>query len=143
MVSNEETVIIVGAGVSGLLLAQSLRKCGIPYQLFERDAGMTTRGVGWGLTLHWSLPGLRQLLPEELIHRVPETYVDRASVEERRASRFPFFDLSTGELMAATPTASESQRIRVARDRFRRLIVTGIDIQVRWECKLCPQGNMG
>lgn len=130
MSSNENQVIIVGAGVSGLLLAQHLQKRGISYQVFERDTDLTTRGLGWGLTLHWSFPALRQLLPEELLRRLPETYVDRASVEEGRASTFPFFDLSTGELKAATPTAPESQRIRIARDRFRQLIATGIDIQV-------------
>ncbi|KAK0625972.1 hypothetical protein B0T14DRAFT_561924 [Immersiella caudata] len=129
MSPNENTVIIVGAGVSGLLLAQSLQKCKIPYQIFERDANLTARGVGWGLTLHWSLPALRQLLPEELFRRIPETYVDRVSVEEGRASRFPFFDLSSGELKAATPAASESQRIRMSRQRFRELIAEGIDIQ--------------
>ena len=139
MSSNENAIIIVGAGVSGLLLAQYLRKCGIPYQIFERDADLTTRGLGWGLTLHWSLPALRQLLPEELLRRIPETYVDRASVEEGRASTFPFFDLSTGELKAATPTAPESQRIRIARDRFRELIATGISIQVCRECKVAPR----
>jgi hypothetical protein len=130
MSSNENEVLIVGAGVSGLLLAQHLRKRGISYQIFERDTDLTTRGLGWGLTLHWSLPALRQLLPEELLRRIPETYVDRTSVEEGRVSTFPFFDLSTGELKAATPTAPESQRIRIARDRFRQLIATGINIQV-------------
>jgi len=130
MPSSESEVIIVGAGVSGLLLAQNLRKCGISYQIFERDTDLTTRGLGWGLTLHWSLPALRQLLPDELLRRIPETYVDRASVEEGRASTFPFFNLSTSELKAATPPAPESQRIRMARDRFRELIATGIDIQV-------------
>jgi 2-polyprenyl-6-methoxyphenol hydroxylase-like FAD-dependent oxidoreductase len=130
MCSDENKIIIVGAGVSGLLLAQYLQKCEIPYQIFERDADLTTRGVGWGLTLHWSLPALRQLLPEELLRRIPETYVDRASVENGLASTFPFFDLSTGELKAATPAAPESQRIRMSRHRFRELIATGIDIQV-------------
>ncbi|KAK0651178.1 hypothetical protein B0T16DRAFT_321096 [Cercophora newfieldiana] len=129
MSPNKNTVIIIGAGISGLLLAQYLQKCGIPYQIFERDADLTTRGVGWGLTLHWSLPALRQLLPEELLRRIPETYVDRASVEAGRASTFPFFDLSTGELVASTPTAPEAQRIRIARDRYREVIATGIDIQ--------------
>lgn len=126
---DTSVILIVGAGVSGLLLAQYFQKCGIPFKIFERDADFTTRGVGWGLTLHWSLPALRQLLPEELLRRIPETYVDRASVEEGRRSTFPFFDLSTGELKAATSTAPESQRIRMARDRFRELIATGIEIQ--------------
>jgi 2-polyprenyl-6-methoxyphenol hydroxylase-like FAD-dependent oxidoreductase len=123
--------LIIGAGVSGLLLAQHLRKTGtpVPVRIFERDADLDTRGLGWGLTLHWSLPALRALLPDDLVARLPEAYVDRAAVRAGRPSAFPFFDLSTGELKAKTPTASESLRIRVTRDRLRRLLATGLDIQ--------------
>ncbi|GJD03604.1 FAD binding domain-containing protein [Colletotrichum higginsianum] len=123
-------VIIVGAGVSGLLLAQHLRKTDVPFRLYERDADFTTRGVGWGLTLHWSLPALRSLLPEDLVARLPDAYVDRAAVARGEASAFPFFDLSTGELKGAGPRAPESLRIRVTRERLRRLLATGVDIQV-------------
>ncbi|KAK3994257.1 FAD/NAD(P)-binding domain-containing protein [Cladorrhinum sp. PSN332] len=130
-VNTKKPILIIGSGVSGLLLAQHLRKLGdIPFQIFERDTDLATRGLGWGLTLHWSLPAVRSLLPEDLILRLPEAYVDRAAVEvEGRASTFPFFDLSTGELKAATPKAAESERIRVTRDKFRRLLATGLDIQ--------------
>lgn len=129
--ATENPVIIIGAGISGLLVAQSLRKHGIPFRIFERDADFSTRGLGCGLTLHWSLPALRSLLPDELVKRLPEAYVDRAAVEKGQVSTFPFFDLSTGELKASTPPAPESGRIRVNRDRFRRLLATDIDIQVR------------
>ena len=128
---DPKPILIIGAGVSGLLLAQYLRKAGsrVPFRVFERDADLATRGLGWGLTLHWSLPALRSLLPDDLVHRLPEAYVDRAAVEEGRPSTFPFFDLSTGELKAKTPAAAESQRIRVTRDRLRRLLATGLDIE--------------
>jgi len=127
---GKDSVLIIGAGVSGLLLSQYLQKSGIPFQIFERDTSLTTRGVGWGLTLHWSLSALRYLLPEELVQRLPEAYVDREAVARGEPTTFPFYDLSTGELKAATPPAPESQRIRVMRDRFRQLLATGIDIQV-------------
>lgn len=124
-------VLIIGAGVSGLLLAQHLRRENIPFRIFERDADLTTRGVGWGLTLHWSLPAIRALIPEGLVQRLPEAYVDRIAVENGAISTFPFFDLSTGELKASTPKAPESQRIRVTREGIRKLLATGIDIEVR------------
>lgn len=129
-VSEKQPILIVGAGVSGLLLAQHLHKSGVPFRIFERDTDLATRGLGWGLTLHWSLPALRSLLPDRLVRRLPEAYVDRAAVEEGRPSTFPFFDLSTGELKAKTPSATEAQRIRVSRDRLRRLLATGLDIEV-------------
>ena len=133
---SDRPILIVGAGVSGLLLAQYLRKTGVPFQIFERDDDLATRGLGWGLTIHWSLPALRSLLPEDLIPRLPEAYVDRAAVEEGKASTFPFFDLSTGKLGAATPKASTDTRIRVSRDKFRRLLAIGLNIQVRLACPL-------
>lgn len=123
-------VIIIGAGISGLLLAQQLRKSQTPYKIFERDGNFSTRGVGWGLTLHWSLPALRELLPQELFNQIRDTYVDRAAVERGESSTFPFFDLSTGEKRYSSPKAIESQRIRVTREKLRRLLATGIDIQV-------------
>ncbi|VUC35375.1 unnamed protein product [Clonostachys rosea] len=125
----DEPIIIIGAGVSGLVLAQYLRKEKIPFKLFERDTDLETRGVGWGLTLHWSLPALRKLLPEDLVARIPEAYVDRAAVQAGDVSRFPFFDLSTGELIAQSPALPEWQRIRVSRQKLRELLATGLDIQ--------------
>ncbi|KAH7386695.1 FAD binding domain-containing protein [Phaeosphaeria sp. MPI-PUGE-AT-0046c] len=123
-------IIIIGAGISGLLLAQQLRKTNTPYQIFERDSDFSARGDGWGLTLHWSLPALRTLLPLELLTQLPDTYVDRAAVERGESSTFPFYDLSTGLLRSSSPRAEESQRIRVTRERFRKLLAT--DIDVKW-----------
>ncbi|KAI9158881.1 LOW QUALITY PROTEIN: putative FAD-dependent monooxygenase [Paramyrothecium foliicola] len=122
-------VLIIGAGISGLLLAQHLRNNGVPFRIFERDTDLETRGVGWGLTLHWSLPALRSLLDPELVRRLPEAYVDRLAVAAGESSRFPFYDLSTGQLTAETPRASEADRIRVTRQRLRYLLATGIDIE--------------
>jgi 2-polyprenyl-6-methoxyphenol hydroxylase-like FAD-dependent oxidoreductase len=127
--STTRPIIIAGAGVTGLVLAQHLKKLGIEFLIFERDESLTYRGVGWGLTLNWSLPALKDLLPEDLVRRLPEAYVDRAAVERGEVSRFPFFDLSTGVLKASTPDAPQSKRVRVTRQRFRGLLTTGIDVQ--------------
>ncbi|EEU41664.1 uncharacterized protein NECHADRAFT_97732 [Fusarium vanettenii 77-13-4] len=132
--SSPQPVLIIGAGISGLLLAQHLRQQGIPSRVFERDADLATRGAGWGLTLHWSLPALRSLLPGNLVDRLPEAYVDRSAVAEGLSSSFPFFDISTGELKASTPKAPESDRIRVTREGLRNILATNIEIE--WEKQL-------
>lgn len=129
--TGDRPVLIVGAGISGLLLAQSLSRHGIPFRVFERDTDLETRGVGWGLTLLWTLPTLKDLLPEHLFSRLPEAYVDREAVTLGLSSSFPFFDLSTGELKASVPKAPEAERVRVIRQGLRALLATGIDIEVR------------
>ncbi|KAH8653787.1 FAD binding domain-containing protein [Xylariales sp. PMI_506] len=123
-------VLIIGAGISGLLLAQLLRKSGVPYLIFERDPELTYRGLGWGLTLHWSLPDVHSILPPELLARLPDIYVDSDAVAAEEPSRFPFYDLSTGAEIAATPPLPSTHRIRITRQRLRELIATGVD--VRW-----------
>jgi 2-polyprenyl-6-methoxyphenol hydroxylase-like FAD-dependent oxidoreductase len=123
-------IIIIGAGISGLLLAQELRRTGVPFRIFERDNDLYSRGAGWGLTLHWSLPALRELLPNDLINQLRDAYVDRAGVERGESSTFPFYDLSKGEFMGAGPKLPERLRIRVTREKLRRLLATNIDIEV-------------
>jgi len=45
-------VLIVGAGLGGLTLAQTLRKKGISYEIFERDVDNNGRFQGWAIALH-------------------------------------------------------------------------------------------
>lgn len=45
-------VLIVGAGLGGLLLAQCLRKQGITFEIFERDASDDARSQGWAIGIH-------------------------------------------------------------------------------------------
>ncbi|KAF4331781.1 zeaxanthin epoxidase chloroplastic [Fusarium beomiforme] len=127
--TQDQPVLIIGAGISGLLLAQSLAQHGIPFRIFERDTDLETRGVGWGLTLLWTLPALKSLLPKHLFDRLPEAYVDREAVTQGLSSAFPFFDLSTGELKASVPKAPEAERVRVTRQGLRALLADGIDIE--------------
>ncbi|MCJ1251677.1 hypothetical protein MMC30_008912 [Trapelia coarctata] len=124
-------VVIIGAGISGLTLAQSLRKTGIPYQIFERDSSLSARSAGWGLTIHWALSVFRELLPDDIWTRLPETYVNRGAVERGENGSFTFFDLSNGEAKWKVPAAV---RIRVSRDRLRRLSTT--DVDVHWSKRL-------
>src|SRR5690242_8514404 len=132
IMENDLPVLIIGAGISGLLIAQQLRQLNVPFRIFERDDDFSTRGPGWGLTLHWSLPALRELLPNDLLARLPDTYVDRAAVERGECSTFPFFDLTTGERQGASPRAGEDERIRVTREGLRQLLATGIHVEVRY-----------
>jgi 2-polyprenyl-6-methoxyphenol hydroxylase-like FAD-dependent oxidoreductase len=45
-------VLIIGAGLGGLTLAQCLRKQGITFDIFERDDSEEARSQGWAIGLH-------------------------------------------------------------------------------------------
>ena len=49
VLNSESKVLIIGSGVSGLSLAQILRKESIPFEIYERDDG--TRSQGWTISL--------------------------------------------------------------------------------------------
>ncbi|KAI9681267.1 MAG: hypothetical protein M1817_002549 [Caeruleum heppii] len=122
-------ILIIGAGIVGLTLAQALRKH-FPHvrcSVFERDEHPLARGAGWGLTLHWALESFLYLLPDHLVARLDETFVDP---EASRAGdgNFTLFDLRTGHARLSVPP---SKRIRVKRENLRRLLLEGIDVQVR------------
>ncbi|KIX92475.1 uncharacterized protein Z520_11795 [Fonsecaea multimorphosa CBS 102226] len=67
-------VIVVGAGLSGLAIAQGLEKNGIDYVVVDKES--EPRDRNWGVTIAWSLPLLAQLLPEALYDRLPECQPD-------------------------------------------------------------------
>lgn len=124
---SQPPVIIVGAGITGLVLAQALKKHSIPFQVYERDPNPEYRGKGWGITIHWALNSLLGCLPQHLIDRLPEAYVDREATRNGENGNFLFFNLRTAEALWQVPP---SKRIRMAREKFRRLLMDGIDIKV-------------
>ncbi|KEF60984.1 uncharacterized protein A1O9_02548 [Exophiala aquamarina CBS 119918] len=57
-------VLIVGAGVSGLALAQALRKAGLPFKVFESDLSTSFRAQGYRIGIKGD--NLQACLPLEL-----------------------------------------------------------------------------
>ncbi|TFY69027.1 hypothetical protein EVG20_g3324 [Dentipellis fragilis] len=107
-------ILIVGAGVVGLTLAQGLKK-----------VRATKRAKGLGLTLHWCLDSLYETLPEELHEKIRDVQVDP---EQGRVDKgnFLYLNTLTGETVWKIPP---SRRLRLKRESFRRLLMQGIDIQ--------------
>lgn len=65
-------VLIIGAGVVGLTIAQGCRGAGIPFQIFERHEASSERSQGWSLSLHWSLRSLGRTIGPELEALLPQ-----------------------------------------------------------------------
>jgi 2-polyprenyl-6-methoxyphenol hydroxylase-like FAD-dependent oxidoreductase len=143
--SSESPVLIIGAGVVGLVLAQSLKKVlnpsiliqlacfvadscsqeGIPFQIFDRDAYVDARGHGWGITIHWALATLKDCVPETLYKRLKTIQVDPEQ-GRKDTGQFLFLNLANVEPVYQIPP---SPRLRINREKFRKLLLDGLDVQ--------------
>ncbi|KAH8893044.1 FAD binding domain-containing protein [Thozetella sp. PMI_491] len=113
---DAKPIIIIGAGLVGLTLAQGLKKAGFAFQIYDRDNSIDERPAGWGITMHWALPALDSCVPPELFAQLPSIQVD--PIEGAK-------DLSTGQDKFAIPS---SLHYRLNRKKYRQLLCTGIDV---------------
>ena len=76
MSSHSKPIIIIGAGLVGLTVAQALKKAGFSFLIYDRDGSLDERPAGWGITMHWALPALESCLPPEVFAKLPSIQVD-------------------------------------------------------------------
>jgi hypothetical protein len=122
-------VIIIGAGVIGLTLAQACQKKNIPFRIFDRDDAASLsqhRTAGKGLTEGWPMSVLKDALPDDLVLRLSECYATRGAESFGEEDRCDNFFLNTGESKEIT---LKSKRIRLSREKFRTLLLTGMEVQ--------------
>lgn len=95
-----DTVLIIGAGISGLCLAQGLKKLNVPFKVFERDAEVAARTQGYRVRLLDGCQVIDEVVPaevSELFHATTAIYefgihhCDAITGEVR-----PFFDSEGG-----------------------------------------------
>ncbi|TVY13508.1 putative FAD-dependent monooxygenase [Lachnellula arida] len=118
-------VLIAGAGVVGLTIAQGCKRNGIPFTIFEKDEHRTSRPQGWAVTLHWSLNSLRRTIGPELSETISETSIDPSLQKDK--GNFLFLNAETGDVRYKIPPSKE--RVRLNRLRLLNHLSTGLDIQ--------------
>ncbi|KAF5361511.1 hypothetical protein D9758_006216 [Tetrapyrgos nigripes] len=122
----ENRVLIIGAGTVGLLMAQNLKKLGIPYAVFEQDASIDARPRDWSFGVYWAQSPLKECLPEG----VDEKFLaENAQVDNLTPSAdlvLPQYNTETGELIKNIPTPYS---MRLQRRKFLRILSQGIDIR--------------
>jgi 2-polyprenyl-6-methoxyphenol hydroxylase-like FAD-dependent oxidoreductase len=129
MASNNhpgKPIIVVGAGLVGLTLAQGLKKAGFAFEIYDRDHSIDERPAGWGITMHWALPSLKACLPAEVYAKIPSIQVDPVA-EAKEHDHYKFLDLETGVAKYSLPSA---RHYRLNRKKFRQLLST--DVHVHW-----------
>ncbi|RHZ50660.1 uncharacterized protein CDV56_102959 [Aspergillus thermomutatus] len=117
-------VIIIGAGATGLLLAQGLKKH--DEETYEQRAGQ------WTMALHSSLPYLESTLPPALHAKLNTATTNPWSEPDPGiAAAIPFVDGATGEVVAKIPMPHPK---RVVRGKLRDLLRT--DVEIRFGMRL-------
>lgn len=102
-------------------------QAGIPFLLFDAEDPRVKRPRDWTLNLHWSIPILKELLPDSLQRRLAEAYCD-PSYDASGHETVIFLNSATGKEMN---TISAPGIRRVNRRKMRKLCSEGIDVQ--WE----------
>ena len=153
-------VLIAGAGIVGLTIAQGCKQNGIPFTIFERDDHRAARNQGWALTLHWCLRSLRRTVGPELSKEFPKVstikseaictfeavlmlilLLTQATVDptlKLDAGNFLFLNAETGAVRYKIPPAKE--RLRLNRLRLLDALSAGLDIQ--WGKNLTSYGEL-
>ena len=118
-------VIIVGAGIGGLCLAQGLRRAGIDVTVYERDEQAVARQQGYRIHIDADgRAGLAHNLPPQLYQLFLATS-GRADVDT------PLFD-SQLHLLAAALGEPHVDPLAVDRLTLRQVLLTGIEDTVRF-----------
>lgn len=120
------TVAIAGAGLSGLCLAQYLRRNGIDAQVFERDAAPFARPQGYRITVDADgLGALRASLP-------PHLYDLAVAVAGRSGGYFRFMNQRLREAFKLTFEESEDGERQMDRQVLRSVLLTGLEDRVHY-----------
>jgi hypothetical protein len=115
--------------MSGVLLAETFRadvtQAGIKYSIFEREKAMNYRSNEWTMAIHWALPLLQEILPEEVFAKM--SVIACNPTVGIHSGLYPIINGETGELITGVPYTNG---LRVPRSRMRELASEGIDVQV-------------
>ncbi|KAK7048342.1 FAD/NAD(P)-binding domain-containing protein [Favolaschia claudopus] len=143
----QKPILISGGGLSALLIAQSLRRHNIPFQIYERDASFDIRGNGYRLRLSSEgLDAIESVLTPEHFQR----FYDKCG--KTGGTGFTAYDAISGaqtEHRDATEVATLASRggkvVGIARGEMRRIFYEGCEEHTHWgknviKYELTPDG---
>ncbi|KAG0778083.1 hypothetical protein G6F22_011446 [Rhizopus arrhizus] len=123
-------VLIVGGGLSGLMLSNVLKSQGIACEVFERDSDPDARHQGFSTTFHEGLKALKEHMSKDRL----QDFGKKVGVDHENNAggiSFMFFD-SQRNLELASFELPAYQGYRINRKRFRNWLLKGAEETVRW-----------
>ncbi|KAH7323120.1 hypothetical protein B0I35DRAFT_427158 [Stachybotrys elegans] len=129
--ATSKPILISGAGLASLLLAQSLRQSNIPFTIFERDASFIFRAQGYRLRLSAEgLDAIEAVLDAEQWKRFWDTCGKTGGVG------FTAYNPLTAEVTENTVPEGLASRggkvVGIARGDMRRLFADGLEELIEW-----------
>ncbi|KUJ13486.1 FAD/NAD(P)-binding domain-containing protein [Mollisia scopiformis] len=120
-------IIICGAGISGLVLGQGLKKANIPFKVFERDPALNVRSQGYRVRISSiGISALKETLPDDLFSQLRACTAVAASTPDEPFRRI---DALTGEKPKPYYPATQDAEPPLNADRtvLRRVLVKAIE----------------
>lgn len=119
-------VLIIGAGMSGLTLAQQLKKNNISFTIFERDVNDDSRSQGWALSLFGeALDLMKTLMPAELGPVEQTSHLLPLNLP----TQFSFYDITRPDFRVGVVADDTLKAVRANRGRMRDWLMQNIDVQ--------------
>jgi len=138
-------ILISGAGLASLLLAQSLRRASIPFHIFERDTSLSVRGQGYRLLLSSEgLDAIESVLSPDDFQIFWDTCgktvgkgfstLDAVSGEEltKPMNNTPPQGDQTSKPPAFKIQSRHGKTVGIARGDMRKLFMSGCEPHVHW-----------
>lgn len=120
-----DDVLIVGGGMSGLLLAQGLKHRNIPFQLYERDPGLISRGHRYRIQ-DAGIEGCKSTLSPAMWELFEKTHAGRIEPPV-----LALIDAATGQRID-TWDFKIPRSVNIDRPWVRELLMTGIEDRVHF-----------
>lgn len=122
--AGADDVLIIGAGMSGLLLAQGLKRRNIPFQVFERDAALASKGHRYRI-MDGGLNAFEKTLSPQMWSLFQTTHAGRIE-----PPALAVLDAATGQ---QTDTWRLGERsVNIDRPWIRELLLKGIEGRVHF-----------
>ncbi|KAF2850030.1 FAD/NAD(P)-binding domain-containing protein [Plenodomus tracheiphilus IPT5] len=132
-------VLIVGAGIGGLVLAQSLVKQNVSFEIFERDEDKDARFQGWAIVIHSIIDQLLSVLPSDMPDLKQST--DHLDPLDLPCQLVYYYGYQEGKF--GFQDSPQFQMIRAERSKLRDWLLTKIPVQWGKHVTRIEQGDEG